>query len=193
MKILIDPMLAVLAKDLSTEEKAELLMCVLEYPNRDCGLGLWKYMKQQIDMDAQKYREKCDRIAASRQNRHPVKSTMKSDMNSDLFSAVKKEESKENKTKENCNCKESERSNALANVENDVENFLITNDFSLSTMGKENPKLGAYLSIYLPAIIAQAEKTLVKKRTGQLLNIKQIVDWIEQERAFYAQNHGGKS
>jgi hypothetical protein len=193
MKILIDPMLAILARDLSTEDKAELLMCILEYPNRDCALGLWEYIKQQIDQDAKKYREKCDRIAASRQARGSMKSTLISDMNSDLFSSVKEEVSKDNIIKSNVIVKERVSSNALAAVENLVENFTITENFSINTICKANLKLQAELAIYLPAILERAEKTLIKKRFGQRLSSGQIVEWVEQERKFYEENHRSKA
>ena len=64
MKILLDPNIAVLIKDMSDAECAEILRCIFEYPNRDCEIGLWKYIKTQIDRDAQKYKEKCDRALA---------------------------------------------------------------------------------------------------------------------------------
>ena len=167
MKILIDPMLAVLAQDLPTEDKAELLMCILEYPNRDCELGLWKYMKKQIDLDAQKYREKCERIAASRQKKSELKSTMKSviesEMESDLFSPVSKEESKENIYKENGNSNVSVRSNVGGTVENRVDNFFISPNFSIDDICRQIPKLSEYLATYLPAVVERAQKTLIKK------------------------------
>lgn len=191
MKILIDPMLAVLAQDLPTEDKAELLMCVLEYPNRDCDLGLWKYMKKQIDIDAQKYQEKCERISASRQKKSYLKSTMKSEMESDLFSPVEKEVSKENIYKENGNSNESVRSNASGAVEKPVDNFLIAQDFSIDRICLQIPKLSEYLATYLPAVVERAQKTLIKKRQGQRLTLAEILDWIQQESIFYKQNHGG--
>ena len=45
MKILLDPNIAVLIKDMSDAECAEILRCIFEYPNRDCEIGLWKYIK----------------------------------------------------------------------------------------------------------------------------------------------------
>lgn len=191
MKILIDPMLAVLARDLPSEDKAELLMCILEYPTRDCELGLWKYMKKQIDIDAQKYREKCERIAASRQKKSDLKSILKSEMESDLFSAVSKEESKNNIYKENGNSNESVRSNAGGSVENPVDNFFISPDFSIDRLCQQNQKLSNYLATYLPAVLERAQKTLIKKRQGQWLNLSEILDWIQQESIFYNKNHGG--
>lgn len=191
MKILIDPMLAVLARDLPTEDKAELLMCILEYPTRDCDLGLWKYMKKQIDIDAQKYREKCERIAASRQKKSDLKSTLKSEMESDLFSSVSKGESKNNIYKENGNSNESVRSNVGGSVENPVDNFFISPDFSIDDLCLKIPKLSAYLTTFLPTVVERAQKTLIKKRGGQWLSLSEILDWIQQESVFYKQNHGG--
>ncbi len=80
MKILIDPNMAILIKDMPDTECAELLHCIFEYPNRDSNLIVWKYIKIQIDRDAQKYREKCERLAAVRP-RSP-KSALKSEQES---------------------------------------------------------------------------------------------------------------
>ena len=193
MKILIDPMLAVLARDLSTEEKAEILMCVLEYPNRESEIGLWKYMKQQIDLDAKKYREKCERISEAGKNRwRNTKSEAKSYPKSETNSDVREEVSKENINKENCNCKESVSSNPAAAVEKPVDNFFISTDFSFDNLCKQSPRFSEYLSTYLPAVVERAERTLIKKRYGQRLTISEILDWIQQESVFYKQNHGGK-
>lgn len=191
MKILIDPMLAVLARDLPTEDKAELLMCILEYPTRDCELGLWKYMKKQIDIDAQKYREKCERIAMSRQKKSDLKSTIKSEIKSDLFSPVSKEESKNNIYKENCNNNERVSSNDDCFVENHVDNFFISQDFSINALCIQLPKLSDYLTTFLPAVVERAQKTLIKKRSGQWLSLSEILNWIQQESIFYKQNYGG--
>lgn len=191
MKILIDPMVAVLAKDLSTEEKAELLMCILEYPNRDSSLGLWKYMKQQIDFEAQKYREKCERAAMGRQRKLELKSTLISDLKSELKSAVRVEVSKDNIIKEKDNCNVRVSSNAAEIVNNHVENFLISGEFSFDNLCQQIPKFKDFLSTYPPYVVEKAQKTLIKKRTGQWLSITEIIDWLSQESIFYGQNHRG--
>ena len=83
MKILIDPNMAILVKDMPESECAELLHCIFEYPNRDSNLIVWKYMKTQIDRDAQKYREKCERLAAVRPR--SLKSMLKSEQKSTVI------------------------------------------------------------------------------------------------------------
>lgn len=182
MKVLIDPNLAILAKDLTDKEKAELLMCILEYPDRDCDLGLWKYIRQQIDVDARKYKEKCDRMLNIRYQR-PVEKSQQ-------ISEVKKEVvvSKDNIIKDNCNSSES--SNAKKIVENSVKNFFITETFSFQNISNENAQFKNYLNLYLIPVIERAEKTLIKKRINQWLSMSQIVEWIEQENHFYKQKQG---
>ena len=90
MKILLDPNIAVLIKDMSDAECAEILRCIFEYPNRDCEIGLWKYIKTQIDRDAQKYKEKCDRALALVEKRKETdtKSSTKSSSISCMKSSV---------------------------------------------------------------------------------------------------------
>jgi hypothetical protein len=188
MKILIDPMLAILAKYLPDRDKAEIFMCILEYPSRDCELSLWRYMRQQIDRDAAKYREKCAHMAENGRKRWQSKSDT---INSN--SEVSKENidvSKININKNNCNVSES--SNARQIVENGVDNFQITDAFSFEAISSKHPSFANYIKLYLPPIISRAEKTLKQKRVGQWINFEQIIDWIEQERIFYAQNHGDK-
>lgn len=189
MKILLDPMLAILANDLTTEEKATLLMCILEYPNRDCDLGLWKYIKQQIDIDAQKYKEKCARAAASRQKKSELKSSLKSELKSNLFSAVNVVVDKDNINKNNSNVSVS--SNAILPVENSVDNFLISNDFSFQNISAHKKQFSNYINLYPPSVVERAERTIIQKRFGQTLNLAQIIEWLEQENRFYNQRHGG--
>lgn len=191
MKILLDPALAILANDLSTEEKAELLMCILEYPNRDCDLGLWRYIKKQIDEDAQKYKEKCERIAINRMARRGVKSDMKSTMESDLFSPVNESVDVNKNIKIKGNCNVDVDSNAAGIVENRVENFCITDNFTFLDVSNKRPAFAKYLSCYKPPVVERAEMTLRQKRAGQYLSIKQILDWIEQENKYFQQKHGG--
>ena len=186
MKILIDPMLAILAKDLPDNDKAEILMCILEYPARDCDLSLWRYMRQQIDRDAQKYREKCDRMSENGRKRW----ASKSDTINSKSEVIEEKIDKQNINKNNCN--ESERRNVLPIVENSVDRFQITDTFSFSEIGRLHPSFANYIKLYLPPIVTRAEKTLKQKRIGQWVNFEQIIEWVEQERIFYTQNHGGK-
>ena len=117
MKILIDPALAVLIKDFSDEQCAELLRCIFEYPNRDSDLGVWKYMKKQIEKDEQKYKEKCMRLSLNRACRTGLNSILKSQQKSSV-----EEEKEENKNINIKILKGSERRNAQKIVENSVEN-----------------------------------------------------------------------
>jgi hypothetical protein len=195
MKILIDPMLAILAADLSTEDKAELLMCILQYPNRDCALGLWKYVKQQIDADAEKYREKCERAAAGRQCRAALKSTLKSnlksELKSDLFSEVRKEnESKDNIKKDNCNVGESGKPAGI--VENPVDNFLISDNFFFADIKRQNPAFQDYIANYPPSVIEKAEQTIKQKRFWQILSMQDILLWVQNQYDFYLKNRWRK-
>lgn len=190
MKILLDPALAILANDLSTEEKAELLMCILEYPNRDCDLGLWRYIKKQIDEDAQKYKEKCERIAINRMARRGLKSDMKSTMESDLFSTVNKDVVNKIQIKDNCNVDVVDN-NASGIVENAVENFFISDNFTFQDISDKKPAFATYLTCYRPPVVERAEKTIKQKRFGQYLSMKQILDWLEQENTYFQQKHKG--
>jgi len=198
MKILLDPNIAVLIKDMSDAECAEILRCIFEYPNRDCEIGLWKYIKTQIDRDAQKYKEKCDRALALVEKRKEAdtKSSTKSSSISCMKSSVIVS-SKEKDIDKNIDIeKEKDSSIAARNVENSVklvenhvENFLINEYFSLQSIAQVFPDFAICIKPLLPAIVTRAERTLKQKRQGQRLTMKQILEWVEQERVFYQQSH----
>ena len=206
MKILLDPNVAILIKDMSDAECAEILKCIFEYPNRDCDIGLWKYIKTQIDRDAQKYKEKCDRAMALLEKRKETdtkslpKSSMISSTKSSPISCMKSSvivSSKENDNDKNIDIvKEKDSSiasrlveNSVKPVENHVENFLINEYFSLQSIAQVFPDFAIRIKPLLPAIVNRAERTLKQKRQGQRLTMNQILDWVEQERIFYQQNH----
>lgn len=191
MKILIDPNMAILIKDMPDAECAELLHCIFEYPNRDSNLIVWKYMKTQIDRDAQKYREKCERLAAVRPRSQ--KSALKSEQESAVI-----ESSIDNK-KQNIIEKDIESSNSKNFVENPVENFVAGNDmfcinssFSFANLARVIPAFKKYTDLFPMVVIERAERTLCQKREDQKLTMKQILMWIEQENTFYQQNHRGE-
>ena len=176
MKILLDPNIAVLIKDMSDAECAEILRCIFEYPNRDCEIGLWKYIKTQIDRDAQKYKEKCDRALALVEKRKETdtKSSTKSSSISCMKSSVIVS-SKEKDIDKNIDIeKEKDSSIAARNVENSVklvenhvENFLINEYFSLQSIAQVFPDFAICIKPLLPAIVTRAERTLKQKRQGQ--------------------------
>ena len=198
MKILLDPNIAVLIKDMSDAECAEILRCIFEYPNRDCEIGLWKYIKTQIDRDAQKYKEKCDRALALVEKRKETdtKSSTKSSSISCMKSSVIVSSKEKDIDKNIDNEKEKDSSIAARNVENSVklvenhvENFLINEYFSLQSIAQVFPDFAICIKPLLPAIVTRAERTLKQKRQGQRLTMKQILEWVEQERVFYQQSH----
>ncbi len=198
MKILLDPNIAVLIKDMSDAECAEILRCIFEYPNRDCEIGLWKYIKTQIDRDAQKYKEKCDRALALVEKRKETdtKSSTKSSSISCMKSSVIVS-SKEKDIDKNIDIEKEKDSsisarnveNSVKLVENHVENFLINEYFSLQSIAQVFPDFAICIKPLLPAIVTRAERTLKQKRQGQRLTMKQILEWVEQERVFYQQSH----
>ena len=195
MKILLDPNIAILIKDMSDAECAEILKCIFEYPNRDCEIGLWKYIKTQIDRDARKYKDKCDRAAHARDTQ-TLKLDLKSELKSDLKLGVKKSSIEKDNDKDIDIEKEKDSSmsispveNSVENVENHVEKILIDENFKFQNIKIIIPAFARYIAPFLPAVISRAERTIIQKRYGQRLTRKQIVEWIEQERMFYQQNH----
>lgn len=197
MKILIDPKLSVLIQDLTDAQCAELLRCIFCYPDRDCDLGIWKYMKQQIAEDAKKYKEKCDRIAEIRNKREnafglSLKSGMKSGMKSEMISGVI-EDVEEIKNKKEKEIKRSERGISSEPVENYVEKpfeIQIDDNFSFERISEMRPAFKTFLEMFPLSVVIKAEESLKKKRNGQWVQMINIVQWIEKENSFYTKNQG---
>ena len=200
MKILIDPTLAVLIKDFSDAQCAELLRCIFEYPNRKSDLGVWQYMKRQIEKDEQKYREKCIRLNLNKAEKSTLKSELISDVNSELISDSTSPVEEEKDKNKNININKNilqrrERSNGAEIVENSVENdekpveklseFLIDTGFSFDFVIQHQPKFKDYLALFPASVVETAERTLKKKRKGQWVHMAQLLDWIEKQHAFY--------
>lgn len=201
MKILIDPKLSVFIQDLTDAQCAELLRCIFCYPDRDCDLGIWKYMKQQIAEDAKKYKEKCDRIAEIRNKRENtfglslksgMKSDMKSGMKSEMISGVI-EDVEEIKNKKEKEIKRSERGISSEPVENYVEKpfeIQIDDNFSFERISEMRPAFKTFLEMFPLSVVIKAEESLKKKRNGQWVQMINIVQWIEKENSFYTKNQG---
>ena len=190
MKILLDPNIAILIKDMSDAECAEILKCIFEYPNRDCNIGLWKYIKSQIDRDSRKYKDKCDRALAlvEKRKESSTKSYTKSSV---IVSSIEKHNDKDidiEKEKDSSNANLPVE-NSVENVDKPVENFFISEYFSFQQLAEKIPAFKNYIQDFIPAIVIRAERTLKQKRKGQLLTMRHIVEWIEQEKTFYQQNH----
>ena len=198
MKILLDPNVAILIKDLSDAECAEILRCIFEYPDRDCDIGLWKYIKTQIDRDARKYKDKCDRALALVEKRKEadtksstISSTKSCAKSSVIVSSIEKHNDKDidiEKEKDSSNANLPVE-NSVENVEKHVENFFISEYFNFQQLAQANAAFKNYIQDFIPAIVTRAERTLKQKRKGQLLTMKHIVEWIEQEKTFYQENH----
>lgn len=202
MKILIDPDWADLAQDLSCEEKAELLMCILQYPIRDYDLGLWRYIRRQLDKDAKKYHEKCTRLAENSTNRWSSKSEPKSDTISDTISKLKPQASSDSDSISNTFIKKEKvkKEKAVAvgsllkqfskNHRMDSEaRFEITYDFSFEEIINRGTMYSQIFAEYSPEVLQKAQDSLVKKRYGQKLTLQQLTSWIEQAKAYYEQDN----
>lgn len=207
MKVLIDPDWADLAQDLSVEEKAELLMCMLEYPRRDCALGLWRFIRRQLDKDAKKYHEKCARIAENSNNRWPVKSDTKSETISDMKSDTTSQASLDSDSDSTSNTfieKEKVKKEKAVAVNSLLQQFNkshrmdgpvifeITYDFSFEEIVRRNSIYSQTFSPFLPGVLKKAQDSLIKKRYGQKLTLQQLISWIEQAQKYYDQDNPNK-
>ena len=66
MKRLANPKWALLLENISREERGDIFMAVLKYPNAECASAVWPFIKAELDEDDVKYKAKCERLATNR-------------------------------------------------------------------------------------------------------------------------------
>ncbi|MFQ6745042.1 MAG: hypothetical protein ACLRFN_03655, partial [Alphaproteobacteria bacterium] len=82
MKRLANPKWALLLENISREERGDIFMAVLKYPDMECSSAVWPFIKAELDEDDIKYKAKCERLAANRlarwgeQNSSDIKQTL---------------------------------------------------------------------------------------------------------------------
>ena len=208
MKILINPEWLSLVKDLKIKQKAELLICLLSYPNGKSELGAWDFMKKQIDRDAEKYQARCRNLKENRQKRWPNKQndnrnetdeaqiddTQTADdpqQNPISVSNSKSIESEKinekEKSIENRNTVAGLLKNMTQNMRMDAPmRYEITSDFDFDKISERDSVFRETFcdGRYKDTVLIKAQRSLHSKRYGQRLTLQQLIDWVEQEGKF---------
>ena len=175
MKRLANPKWALLLENISREERGDIFMAILKYPDMECSSAVWPFIKAELDEDDIKYRAKCERLAANRlarwgeQNSSDIKQTLsdirqKSDtIANSKYSTNTIKQSKEIHTHTN------DLLQKLATSFNPSREpkHHIDNEFSLSKIIEQNPKLFPIFNEFTPeqlerlrSIWAQAERSM---------------------------------
>lgn len=192
MKRLANPKWALLLENISREERGDIFMAVLKYPDMECSSAVWPFIKAELDEDDTKYKAKCERLAMNRlarwgeQNSSDIKQTLsdirqKSDaIANSKYSTNTIKQSKETHSHTN------DLLQKLATSFNPSQEpkYHIDNEFSLSKIIERNPNLFPIFNEFTPEQLESGQISLKRKCMGQDKTIAQIIGWIRNEGKF---------
>lgn len=192
MKRLANPKWALLLENISREERGDIFMAVLKYPDMECSSAVWPFIKAELDEDDIKYKAKCERLATNRlarwgeQNSSDIKQTLsdirqKSDaIANSKYSTNTIKQSKEMQRHTN------DLLQKLATSFSPLREpkYHIDNEFSLSKIIERNPNLFPLFNEFTPEQLENGQASLKRKCTGQDKTIAQIIGWIRNEGNF---------
>lgn len=191
MKRLLDPKLSLLVASLSAEDCKELFLAILEYPDRECSVPIWPFVKVLLDEDEVKYKDKCRRLAENRMKSR-VSNTNQDDITM-ISDATAKQESKvqiqDNTIEQSNTMRRMAADNLIKNFSNAFSpyrmcKFTIDKEFSLAEIIKRNPSLAQEFSKFSSEHLAAAQESLKRKCFGERKTITQLLGWINQEGKF---------
>ena len=192
MKRLANPKWALLLENISREERGDIFMAILKYPDMKCSSAVWPFIKAELDEDDIKYKAKCERLATNRlarwgeQNSSDIKQTLsdirqKSDaIANSKYSTNTIKQSKEMQRHTN------DLLQKLATSFSPLREpkYHIDNEFSLSKIIERNPNLFPLFNEFTPEQLENGQASLKRKCTGQDKTIAQIIGWIRNEGNF---------
>lgn len=192
MKRLANPKWALLLENISREERGDIFMAVLKYPDMECSSAVWPFIKAELDEDDIKYKAKCERLATNRlarwgeQNSSDIKQTLsdirqKSDaIANSKYSTNTIKQSKEMQRHTN------DLLQKLATSFSPLREpkYHIDNEFSLSKIIERKPNLFPLFNEFTPEQLENGQASLKRKCTGQDKTIAQIIGWIRNEGNF---------
>ena len=196
MKRLANPKWALLLENISREERGDIFMAILKYPDMECSSAVWPFIKAELDEDDIKYKAKCERLATNRlarwgeQNSSDIKQTL-----SDI--RHKSDAIANSKDKNNSNTNTIEQSKEMQRHTNDLlqklatsfsplrePKYHINNEFSLPKIIERNPNLFPLFNEFTPEQLENGQMSLKRKCMGQDKTIAQIIGWIRNEGNF---------
>ena len=193
MKRLANPKWALLLENISREERGDIFMAVLKYPDVECSSAVWPFIKAELDEDDVKYRAKCERLATNRLARWGEQNS--SDIKQTLSEIGQKSDSIANSKTNNTNT--IEQSKAIQSRANDMlqklsnsfsplrtPKYHIDNEFSLPEIIKRNTDLFPLFKEFTPEQLEKGQMSLIRKCMGQDKTIGQIIGWIRNEGKF---------
>ena len=193
MKRLANPKWALLLENISREERGDIFMAVLKYPDAECSSAVWPFIKAELDEDDIKYKAKCERLATNRLARWSEQNS--SDIKQTLSEIGQKSDAIANSKTNNTNT--IEQSKAIQSRANDMlqklsnsfsplrtPKYHIDNEFSLPEIIKRNRDLLPVFKEFTPEQLEKGQLSLIRKCMGQDKTMAQIIGWIRNEGKF---------
>lgn len=192
MKRLANPKWALLLENISREERGDIFMAVLKYPDMECSSAVWPFIKAELDEDDIKYKAKCERLAANRLARWGEQNS--SDIKQNLLDIRQKSDAIANSKYSTNTIKQSKEIHTHTNDllqklstsfnPSREHKYHIDNEFSLSKIIERNPKLFPIFNEFTPEQLENGQASLKRKCIGQDKTMAQIIGWIRNEGNF---------
>ena len=193
MKRLANPKWALLLENISREERGDIFMAVLKYPDVECSSAVWPFIKAELDEDDLKYKAKCERLATNRlarwseQNSSDTKQTL-SDIRQ-TSDAIANSKTNNTNTIEQSKAIQSRANDMLQKLSNSFSplrtpKYHIDNEFSLPEIIKRNRDLLPVFKEFTPEQLEKGQMSLIRKCMGQDKTMAQIIGWIKHEGKF---------
>ena len=192
MKRLANPKWALLLENISREERGDIFMAILKYPDMECSSAVWPFIKAELDEDDIKYKAKCDRLATNRLARWGEQNS--SDIKQNISDIRQKSDAIANSKYSTNTIKQSKE---MQRHTNDLLQKLATsfsplrepkyhidNEFSLAKIIKRAPNLFPIFDEFTPAQLENGQASLKRKCIGQDKTMAQIIGWIRNEGKF---------
>ena len=193
MKRLANPKWALLLENISREERGDIFMAVLKYPDVECSSAVWPFIKAELDEDDLKYKAKCERLATNRlarwgeQNSSDTKQTL-SDIRqtSDAIANSKTNNTNTIEQSKAIQTRANDMLQKLASSFNPLRTpkYHIDNEFSLPEIIKRNTDLLPTFREFTPEQLEKGQMSLIRKCMGQDKTMAQIIGWIRNEGKF---------
>ncbi len=192
MKRLANPKWALLLENISREERGDIFMAILKYPDMECSSAVWPFIKAELDEDDIKYKAKCERLATNRLARWGEQNS--SNIKQNLSDIRQKSDAIANSKYSTNTIKQSKE---MQRHTNDLLQKLATsfsplrepkyhidNEFSLSKIIERNLNLFPLFNEFTPEQLENGQASLKRKCTDQDKTIAQIIGWIRNEGNF---------
>lgn len=192
MKRLANPKWALLLENISREERGDIFMAILKYPDLECSSAVWPFIKAELDEDDIKYKAKCERLATNRlarwgeQNSSDIKQTLSDIRQKSDTIANSKYSTNTIKQSKEMHAHTNDLLQKLATSFNPSREpkYHIDNEFSLSKIIERNPKLFPIFNEFTPEQLERGQISLKHKCMGQDKTMAQIIGWIRNEGNF---------